>query len=589
MYSYPSTHRRAVGTGGRFAAFLLVVAAVFAPVSALAATYYCDAVNGNDANSGLSTSAAFRTIQAASNISQPGDTILIMNGTYLQPSAPALNGDQGVLVVRRSGAPGAYITYKNYPGHSPVLHGTNWNVIKIEAASYIIIEGLEVMGNNANVTLAQAEAVYDHVMANKRRGTINWAYVGTTNTNGIFATRNTATGAIPHHIEIRNCHVHSCAGTGISLEYGDYVTIEDNIVHSNCWYTIYATSGIGANFLVPFDADMSGYKIIIRRNVVFDNETLVRWEATKDYSDGNGIILDSYLTYTGRTLVANNIAYENGGTGIHGFKATNATIINNTLYNNSRSPELTYPQGGLNACTNSTFSNNIVYGRAGKLVAPYSSTGYSYNLYFNATPSQGPNDLTGDPRFVDLVSKDFRLQQGSPAMETGTSTSAPTTDIEGGPRPLGYGYDRGAYEQASATPPPPPEIIIDNAAPNCTFVGTWVTATSTAGYYGTNYAHDGSTSLNGWSATFTPDIPGVRSYTVYARWPAGKNRATVVPIDINHAGGTTTVTVNQRENNNAWVLLGTYTFDAGTGGNVRIRNDGANGYVMADAVRLVPN
>jgi hypothetical protein len=569
--------------------FRLFVALLLGQTVLGAATYYCDAVNGNDANNGLTTSAAFRTIQAASNLTVAGDTVLIMNGTYLEPTSPALNGNQGVLWVRRSGAPGAYITYKNYPGHSPLLHATNWNVIKIEAASYVIIDGLEVMGNNANITLAQANAVYDHFQKNKRSGNIDWNYVATTNTNGIYTSKNKTTGQISHHIEVRNCYVHSCAGAGIVAEYSDYVTFENNVSHSNCWYTLYATSGMGFAFMTSLDSNLADYKLILRNNVVYDNECFVKWEATKAFSDGNGIILDSYLSYVGRTLVANNISYENGGTGIHGFRAPQATIINNTLYNNARSAALSWPQGGLNQCTDSTFSNNIVYGRAGKLVAPYSSTGYSFNLYYNAVETQGPNDLVGDPKFVNIATKDFHLQQGSPAMDTGTSTSAPATDIDGAARPAGYGYDRGAYEQAGNNPLPPPEIIIDNVDANCTFVGAWQVANSTPGYYGSNVAHDGSTNQNGWSATYTPTIPAARAHTVYARWTASSNRASNVPIDVNHAGGTTTFTVDQKLNGGVWVLLGTFQFNAGTSGNVKIRNDNASGYVIADAVRFVPN
>ena len=58
--------------------------------------------------------------------------------------------------------------------------------------------------------------------------------------------------------------------------------------------------------------------------------------------------------------------------------------------------------------------------------------------------------------------------------------------------------------------------------------------------------------------------------------------------DIVHAGGTTTAPLqNQQANNGAWVSLGSYSFAAGTAGSVLVRNDAANGYVIADAVRFV--
>jgi len=47
------------------------------------------------------------------------------------------------------------------------------------------------------------------------------------------------------------------------------------------------------------------------------------------------------------------------------------------------------------------------------------------------------------------------------------------------------------------------------------------------------------------------------------------------------------VLVNQRVNGGQWILLGTYTFSAGTAGTVTL-TDKANGTVIADAVKLVP-
>ena len=86
------------------------------------------------------------------------------------------------------------------------------------------------------------------------------------------------------------------------------------------------------------------------------------------------------------------------------------------------------------------------------------------------------------------------------------------------------------------------------------------------------------------ASSLPPNLPYSGLYQVFARWPAGSNRATNVPIDIASASGATTVTVNQQLNNNVWVSLGTYSFAAGTAGFVKIRNTGTNGYVIADAV-----
>jgi hypothetical protein len=56
---------------------------------------------------------------------------------------------------------------------------------------------------------------------------------------------------------------------------------------------------------------------------------------------------------------------------------------------------------------------------------------------------------------------------------------------------------------------------------------------------------------------------------------------------INHANGRTIKAVNQRINAGQWNSLGTYTFKKGISGNVIITAQGADGKVMADAVRFV--
>jgi hypothetical protein len=144
----------------------------------------------------------------------------------------------------------------------------------------------------------------------------------------------------------------------------------------------------------------------------------------------------------------------------------------------------------------------------------------------------------------------------------------------------------GVSTQSNETSTVPLTVyIVDDAA--ATFVGTWGTSTQVPGFYGSGY-RTASTVPAGASATFTPSLPTTGSYEVFMRHPADTNRASNTPVDIVHAGGTTTIAVNQRLNYNTWISLGTYTFNAGTAGNVKIRNDGANRGILADAVKWVP-
>ena len=135
---------------------------------------------------------------------------------------------------------------------------------------------------------------------------------------------------------------------------------------------------------------------------------------------------------------------------------------------------------------------------------------------------------------------------------------------------------------------PPNDVIMDNTdTTGVTITGAWSSSNGVAGYYGLDDIYDGNTGKGSKSVRFTPDLLTAGNYEVFARWPTNANRATNVPIDIISASGTATVSVNQQLNNGLWVSLGTYTFNAGKGGSVLIRNGGTNGQVIVDAVRFL--
>jgi hypothetical protein len=131
-----------------------------------------------------------------------------------------------------------------------------------------------------------------------------------------------------------------------------------------------------------------------------------------------------------------------------------------------------------------------------------------------------------------------------------------------------------------------PLVIMDNLSAGVILTGAWTESTNSAGYYGTNYIHDGATGKGSKSVQFTPTL-SAGTYEVFAYWPAAGTRYTAVPHTITHAGGSTTINVNQTINSATWVSLGTYTFNAGTGGNVVISNTGTSNYVIVDAVKFV--
>ncbi|MGI5397301.1 right-handed parallel beta-helix repeat-containing protein [Streptomyces sp. CA-251251] len=419
--------------------------------TALAAsrTYYVSP-SGSDSNPGTSTAKPFRSLQKAADSTRPGDTVSIMNGTYRNKANAS-----DVVVISRSGRAGAPITFQAHPGHHPVINPVGaWNGIRISGASHIVVRGLEVKGDSANISLADAE---------RGASTKN----GKFNTNCIWAEPN-RTGTKPHHIDIVGNTVHHCPGLGIGSRGADHMTIDRNHVHSTSWYTVFATSGI--SILAAHDVDRGDprkYKIRVTNNVVHDNETKVKWEHCKCYSDGNGIIIDTLKDkakanesgpdYQGRVLVANNVSYNNGGSGIHSFKSQHVDILHNTAYRNGRSTRMeSYANIFAHDSRDVRLLNNVSYGRPGQSTNSKSrneDVTYDYNVYYGGkTPEvKGPHDLVADPEIVepgDDAEAAFRLREGSPAIGTAKALPEVTTDITGVRRDTGA-PDRGAYAFSS--------------------------------------------------------------------------------------------------------------------------------------------
>jgi hypothetical protein len=56
--------------------------------------------------------------------------------------------------------------------------------------------------------------------------------------------------------------------------------------------------------------------------------------------------------------------------------------------------------------------------------------------------------INADPQVVSAANRDFHLQSGSPAIDEGLAIGADySADRDGNPRPLGAGWDIGAYER----------------------------------------------------------------------------------------------------------------------------------------------
>jgi hypothetical protein len=271
-------------------------------------------------------------------------------------------------------------------------------------------------------------------------------------------------------------------------------------VHDN--YTAHGPeNGSGISIWEPHmkEENVGGYNITIRNNVVYHNWATAIVASVGFPSDGNGIIIDDFKNsqtdgepYLYKTLVENNLVFNNGGAGIHVFLSDNVTVRNNTVWYNNWNLNKYANSAQINNVggSNNEFYNNIA------VVAPAHSsktaamackgdeggiTKYNNNILcggwtrfdtWNSTTTLTSGTNSGNvtsadvgyPQFENPTSSqgfDFRLRSSSPVIDVGYGANAAAADLDGVRRPVGAAVDPGCYEHHVRNPG-----VLDASAPN---------------------------------------------------------------------------------------------------------------------------
>lgn len=130
-------------------------------------------------------------------------------------------------------------------------------------------------------------------------------------------------------------------------------------------------------------------------------------------------------------------------------------------------------------------------------------------------------------------------------------------------------------------------VVDDQAA---TKTGSWTISTSAGAYVGREYLHDANAGDGRSSIRFEAELP-TGSYEVRLAYSAHSNRATNVPVTIQHATGSTKVSVNQQQKppiDDLFFSLGQFNFTSAAPAMVTVSNEATNGHVIADAVLFLP-
>ncbi len=435
--------------------------------NAVHATTYYVSTTGNNSNPGTS-SQPFRTIEKGVRSISAGDTLYVKSGTYSESirhwQVPIPNGTSWNNPIMIAANPGDTVIIKPLSDNAFFWIGDGQN-------KYLIIKGF--------IVDAARKALHGFKFENGTK------YVRVINTeiknakdSGILvsATSPYAVASNNTYHEFINLHVHH-NGTSVK-DHGFYIQTSHNLIEYSDVHHNSATGGkfYSATFIPGTAASGSA------------NHNTIRYSTLHDNSQNSTIPADGWIlaSGTGNKAYGNTVYNQPIGLTI-GFGATNASVYNNVIYSNTDyGIRVTGAFGGSSntLVANNTIYQNSVYGIFSGDNA--SNTTVRNNIVRSNTIDLGldgavsSNNFTGNPLFVNAGAKDFHLQAGSSAIDTGIGISGINNDFDGTSRPQGSNFDIGAYEFQSGSggssgggsfPPP-----ISSPAPGST-IGSSVTFT----------------------------------------------------------------------------------------------------------------
>ena len=483
-----------------FAIQSAVLIAVPGAASAAGATYVVSPA-GNDGNPGT-PAQPWRTISRALRGDSPagaGDTVLIKAGRY----------DENV-VNARSGSPGQPLVIAGESGTTihPVRDGGYSDGVFMTTGTHdLVVQDLNVIADSATVWAGFAFSDVRNVVVQRNTATRTWAsgiivYPAAgaglvtnsnvkilnnvlTDVNVMTAKTNLAGGAFCKVDGVTmKCDQESLSVWGVDgfevafnrLDGGSKEGLDvkdgsrNGSVHNNdishqarltsSGAGLYAAGGGPALYVDGGNAEL--FNVDVYANVVHDNF-------------GDGITISDEVA-AGRTHdvhVYNNVVYGNdatlGGsplnsclTALNGVEAV--TFENNTCSDNGYS--MWVQATSIGSPNGITFRNNAISGSRRDAVSFISGSNLALinNIFApgsyrstNASTDTG-NQSVPSIGFLNAGAADFRLANGSPAIDAGVSPQFASRDFGGGVRPIGSRYDVGAFESGAGSGPPPPPV-----------------------------------------------------------------------------------------------------------------------------------
>jgi len=333
--------------------------------------------------------------------------------------------------------------------NNTITQSTDFGILIEEITATNNIRDNQITDNSVGIFLVAESANSNNILIHNNT-------ISGNSDGGIFALGSTAS--------IYSNDIHGNTGGGLS---GAVSVMQSTVqIYANKIYQNSAPYGGGISLLAPNEGS-NVYNNYISQNSATDGPGGGILSVQNNTPIFNNTIVNNTATVGGPGAGATSIKTLNNKSGkdADSVQTANATIekINDELKSLSDQIHTDVGEhvgGGVYFASMGEFSppfyNNIVWGN---------TDGVVYNG--GATPIITYNDMQDEPYvaplneeglsvsgniFTDPKLDGYVLREDSPCVDTGTSTGAPATDIDGKSRPQRNGIDIGAYELSAVTP-----------------------------------------------------------------------------------------------------------------------------------------
>jgi len=214
-------------------------------------TYYVDQDNPSADDSNPGTEALpFSTIQAAADIVDPGDTVLIKAGTYQNQLSYCVGATCNLVSISRPGTSGNVITFRPYQSDTVILRGFGFEDQDLNSDG--LADGVAQSGKSE--TLVKISGDY-----------INISDLELTNSQGSGMSITGSYNTVERMIVDNNWSNGISIGDA-GLEQVEYNTVQDCELYNNRYYT-----GIFIQMRSSVAVDGTGDRYLVTKNLIKDN------------------------------------------------------------------------------------------------------------------------------------------------------------------------------------------------------------------------------------------------------------------------------------------------------------------------------